>query len=318
MLRAVQVAMSLLAFLAWNQAAWPQAQPQHDEGPGGHPHPGAGFHGRWTGGGAPHGQPGIQIGVQAPLAPNQPGMPGRAGYADPRAAGIGVQPFPGHLPPGNNPGFPFALGANVGLRAIPPVTMPPGVPNINLPGIQPLPTGALPPVPNINSPGGIPALALPGSGMPSPGWGPRFPRGHFPRPSGGTIIYSVPVGVPVYLPYVIYEGTLPTSSVSRQPQPGEPLVPRTPQAPESSDVILEYQPPQQPATPEPEVKPLTLLVFKDHTIVAVTDYWLEGETLYYKTNYGAENSVPLDRLDLALTQQLNRERNVRFVLEFRP
>ena len=78
---------------------------------------------------------------------------------------------------------------------------------------------------------------------------------------------------------------------------------------------LEYQPPAQPATVQPAVKPLTLLAFKDHTILAVTDYWLEGDMLYYQTSYGLQNSIPLDRLDLPLTEQLNRDRNVLFVLE---
>jgi hypothetical protein len=40
--------------------------------------------------------------------------------------------------------------------------------------------------------------------------------------------------------------------------------------------------------------------------------------LVYETSSGSRTFVPLDRLDFALTQQLNFERNVRFVLEARP
>ena len=40
--------------------------------------------------------------------------------------------------------------------------------------------------------------------------------------------------------------------------------------------------------------------------------------LVYETSPGVRTPVPLDRLDFAITQQLNRERNVRFVLEARP
>ncbi|MCZ6489185.1 MAG: hypothetical protein O7A06_01490 [Acidobacteria bacterium] len=82
------------------------------------------------------------------------------------------------------------------------------------------------------------------------------------------------------------------------PQPLEPAAPRTPG--------------------DPAVGPLTLLAFMDHTILAVTDYWLEGDILYYQTSYGLQGSIPLDRLDLPLTQQLNQERNIPFVLESRP
>ena len=61
-----------------------------------------------------------------------------------------------------------------------------------------------------------------------------------------------------------------------------------------------------------------MLAFKDHTVLIVTDYWLEGDMLVYETSPGVRTPVPLERLDLILTQQLNRERNVRFVLEARP
>jgi hypothetical protein len=61
-----------------------------------------------------------------------------------------------------------------------------------------------------------------------------------------------------------------------------------------------------------------LLAFKDSTVIAVTDFWLEGYMLVYETSSGSRTFVLLDRLDFALTQQLNFERNVRFVLEARP
>ncbi len=69
---------------------------------------------------------------------------------------------------------------------------------------------------------------------------------------------------------------------------------------------------------EPAVGTLTLLAFQDHTSLAVTDYWLEGDILYYQTSYGLQGSIPLDHLDLPLTHQLNQERNIPFVLESRP
>jgi hypothetical protein len=60
-----------------------------------------------------------------------------------------------------------------------------------------------------------------------------------------------------------------------------------------------------------------LLAFKDSSVVVVVEYWLEGDWLYYITTSGHRLSGPLDRLDQPLTQQLNRERNVPFILEAR-
>jgi hypothetical protein len=61
-----------------------------------------------------------------------------------------------------------------------------------------------------------------------------------------------------------------------------------------------------------------VLVFKDRTLVMAREYWLEGERLWYETSDGVVASIFLEQLDLPFTQQLNRERNVRFVLESRP
>lgn len=65
---------------------------------------------------------------------------------------------------------------------------------------------------------------------------------------------------------------------------------------------------QQPAR-------LVLLAFQDHSIYAATDYWVEGDTIYYTTSYGAQNQAPISALDLSLTTQLNRERGIDFSLE---
>lgn len=62
---------------------------------------------------------------------------------------------------------------------------------------------------------------------------------------------------------------------------------------------------------------LILLAFQDHSIYAATDYWVEGDTIYYTTSYGARNNAPLASLDLALTVELNRERGVDFSLDSR-
>lgn len=71
------------------------------------------------------------------------------------------------------------------------------------------------------------------------------------------------------------------------------------------------------ASPVQSAPRLILLAFQDHSIYAVTDYWVDGDTLYYTTSYGARSQAQLSSLDLSLTVQLNRERGVNFSLDSR-
>ena len=59
---------------------------------------------------------------------------------------------------------------------------------------------------------------------------------------------------------------------------------------------------------------ITLLQLKNGWMYALIDYWVEGDTLHYVTNYGGKNSVPLDQIDFATTARLNSERGVEFSL----
>jgi hypothetical protein len=45
---------------------------------------------------------------------------------------------------------------------------------------------------------------------------------------------------------------------------------------------------------------------------------VEGGELHYVTNYGGADAVPLDRIDLAKTVQLNASRGQAFILETKP
>lgn len=56
--------------------------------------------------------------------------------------------------------------------------------------------------------------------------------------------------------------------------------------------------------------PLFLIALKDQTIRAATSYGVEGSTLRYAAPDGKLVEVPLDSVDRALTERLNRERNV--------
>jgi hypothetical protein len=58
-------------------------------------------------------------------------------------------------------------------------------------------------------------------------------------------------------------------------------------------------------------EPVVLLQLLDGSMYGVTRYWPEGTELHYVTDYGGENSVPLVRIDLAKTIELNAVRGVR-------
>jgi hypothetical protein len=57
-----------------------------------------------------------------------------------------------------------------------------------------------------------------------------------------------------------------------------------------------------------------LVALRDNSILAVTDYWLEGSTLNYVSRHGERSSVELGSLDLGFTRQLNAERGQEFRL----
>ncbi len=201
-----------------------------------------------------------------------------------------------------DPSFAGRLGRIVGGQAPSGATR---FGNINHPGIQPLPTGSGFPIPNINHPGAMPGI----QGDFSHGKRARF-HGGFSSFGG---FYSSPIiyyGVPYYYP--VYTQAVPAAP------PALPEPPREYDIRQYQGVAPSPAQPSQQYAPQPPGRTVTLLAFKDATVIAVTDYWLQGDSLVYETSLGVRTVVPLDRLDLALTQQLNFERNVRFVLEARP
>jgi hypothetical protein len=68
------------------------------------------------------------------------------------------------------------------------------------------------------------------------------------------------------------------------------------------------------ASPLDTEEPVTLLQLRDGTMYGLTRYWVEGGLLHYVTDYGGQNSVPFDRIDLAKTTELNAARGSPFVL----
>jgi quercetin dioxygenase-like cupin family protein len=83
-------------------------------------------------------------------------------------------------------------------------------------------------------------------------------------------------------------------------------------------IFVELKPKVVAAQPGRLSSQLTLLVFKDNSISAVTDYWLEDGQLHYKSFAGAESAVPLERVDLDMTAYLNWQRGAKFVLRPKP
>jgi hypothetical protein len=56
--------------------------------------------------------------------------------------------------------------------------------------------------------------------------------------------------------------------------------------------------------------PVFLLAFTDETIRAAAAWWVDGDILHYVTPGGKQAQAPLAALDRALTERLNRERNL--------
>jgi hypothetical protein len=144
------------------------------------------------------------------------------------------------------------------------------------------------PVSTVNNPGGLPSAQ-------------RF------RQSNGIAIY--------YSGY--YSGYTGQPQVQVADNPDNQVAAQQQQQQDVPQQTAYYDYPAQYPSAEPN--PATevtysLLAFKDHSIYAVVDYWLENNKVNYVTNYGASGSVALDKIDIDLTVQLNGERNTKFEL----
>jgi hypothetical protein len=53
-----------------------------------------------------------------------------------------------------------------------------------------------------------------------------------------------------------------------------------------------------------------LLAFPNGSVVMATSYWVKDRTLHYVTRDGQEHQTPLNSIDAAMTEQLNRERGI--------
>lgn len=245
---------------------------------GGH----GGQHGGHTGGGfGTHMGGGFAtggFGVGTAFGTSAPGLAPQLGYGNINHPGLGFAP--------NTPGIGFPV---TGIQPLPLITQP-------LPGV----------VGPINS---------------SMGNYGGYRRGSYYRHNNNVVVIPVPVFVGGYSAYDTYSYT--STPVSPAPtvviiEQGAQTVPNegnmaTRVISDDSQRVYEVRPGQQRQT----TGTLTLLVFKDHSIYAVSDYWKDGDNVTYITSYGAQNTAPIEQLDLPMTVRLNAERNVTFELRER-
>ena len=128
-----------------------------------------------------------------------------------------------------------------------------------------------------------------------------FATGFFPFASSSVVV--VPQAVSVQVPVQVSVNDVRRQEARVVVAPGLP--------PEWGQVRVAA--PSYPRERAPLAQ-LTLLVLKDHTIFAVTDYWLEDGRIFYVSSTGKQSSVPVRDLDWEMTIRLNAERGVEFVL----
>ncbi len=67
-----------------------------------------------------------------------------------------------------------------------------------------------------------------------------------------------------------------------------------------------------------ESTPTVLMYLKDGTVFPASDYWVADNRLHFRVDYGGENTIDIDQLDLQRTVDENAKRNIRFALKPQP
>ncbi len=204
----------------------------------------------------------------------------------------------------NSTGFASGLGATVSSLPQTGRTIPMG------PGVysHPVRSGG-----NNWSPRGARTMAVP--------WGLPITTGYYP-----TVPEYVPVPVPTQqvqpAPSVIINQYYSPEVVRPQIKEYEDLpAARAPRTEAHGAEVRVHPPAAAPKATSPETasdssKPtITLLAFKDSSVVAAIAYWEQAEQLHFVTSSFSKRIVPATTLDKALSEQLNRERKVEFKIE---
>jgi hypothetical protein len=66
---------------------------------------------------------------------------------------------------------------------------------------------------------------------------------------------------------------------------------------------------------EPASSKVTIIALKDGSAFLAADYWVKGGVMHFISSSGEDRLLPLGRIDLAETVQVNQERKVNFVLQ---
>jgi hypothetical protein len=174
---------------------------------------------------------------------------------------------------------------------------------------------------------------------------PRAPglnhRGQFPQRGFGNGF--LPYGYSVYVPDY-FDNYVDPSYAPMVVPPAPPLPPQafSQQAPPAPPVIINqyfvqggpgvpvngpaggtagYPPPppsqdQDAAAGDPlaPTENYYLIAYKNHSVYAALAYWVEGNTLHYVTTQNTHNQASLDLIDIDLTKNMNRTRNVPFTV----
>lgn len=130
-------------------------------------------------------------------------------------------------------------------------------------------------------------------------YGPPFDRATFYGSTPGEPLWFGGVPGAPRLSQSAEEPGLPDSSTSAQPgndfsNSGETVAP--------------------PANQSSAQRPVTLLQLRDGSMYGLTDYWVEGGELHYKTSYGGQNSVSFEQIDFEKTFKLNADSGLQFIL----
>jgi hypothetical protein len=131
------------------------------------------------------------------------------------------------------------------------------------------------------------------------GWGyPFYSYPYYSYPYYSDPYYSYPPVTVVTPPPVAYYDPGPVViSQNISPTPPPPAQ------------VREYPPREQEYR-----ETIYLIAHRDHRIEAAVAYWVEGDILHYVTRAHERKQVPLDEIDRAFTEQLNRDRRVPFRL----
>jgi hypothetical protein len=131
------------------------------------------------------------------------------------------------------------------------------------------------------------------------GWGyPFYSYPYYSYPLYSDPYYSYPPVTVVTPPPVAYYDPGPVViSQNISPTPPPPAQ------------VREYPPREQEYR-----ETIYLIAHRDHRIEAAVAYWVEGDILHYVTRAHERKQVPLDEIDRAFTEQLNRDRRVPFRL----